>query len=48
MIVMPMDEEIVVISAVRTAIGKFGKSLKDIPARRLGAMAIAVAMIIEL
>src|SRR5208337_1420640 len=37
---MPMDEEIVVISAVRTAIGKFGRSLKDIPAQRLGAMVI--------
>ncbi len=37
---MSMDEEIVVISAVRTAIGKFGKSLKDIPAQHLGAMVI--------
>ncbi len=37
---MPMNEEIVLIGAVRTAIGKFGRSLKDIPAQRLGAMVI--------
>ncbi|HXW69311.1 MAG TPA: acetyl-CoA C-acetyltransferase [Dissulfurispiraceae bacterium] len=35
-----MDNEIVLVSAVRTAVGKFGRSLKDIPAQRLGAMVI--------
>src|SRR2546425_12966530 len=32
--------EAVILSACRTAIGKFGKSLVGIPARRLGAIAI--------
>jgi acetyl-CoA C-acetyltransferase len=39
-----MSEEVVLISAVRTAIGKFGRSLKDIPAPRLGSLVIAEAM----
>jgi acetyl-CoA C-acetyltransferase len=39
-----MAEEVVIISAVRTAIGKFGRSLKDIPAPRLGSLVIAEAM----
>lgn len=30
-------KNVVIASAVRTAIGKFGKSLKDIPVQRLGA-----------
>jgi acetyl-CoA C-acetyltransferase len=38
-----MAEEIVFVSAVRTAVGKFGRSLKDIPAPRLGAVVIAEA-----
>ncbi len=39
-----MVEEIVLISAVRTAIGKFGRSLKNIPAPRLGTLVIAEAV----
>ena len=39
-----MADEVVLISAVRTAIGKFGRSLKDIPAPRLGSLVIAEAM----
>lgn len=35
-----MDEEVVLVSAVRTAVGKFGRSLKDIPAQHLGAVVI--------
>ncbi len=38
-----MAEEIVFVSAVRTAVGKFGRSLKDSPAPRLGAVVIAEA-----
>jgi acetyl-CoA C-acetyltransferase len=36
--------EVVVVSAVRTAIGTFGGSLKDIPPTQLGATVIAEAM----
>ena len=32
-----MSKEVYIISAVRTPIGSFGGSLKDIPATRLGA-----------
>lgn len=39
-----MSEDVVLISAVRTAIGKFGKSLKNIPAPRLGSLVIAEAI----
>ncbi len=39
-----MVEEIVLISAVRTAIGKFGRSLKSTPAPQLGALVIAEAV----
>lgn len=39
-----MVEEVVLISAVRTAIGKFGHSLKSTPAPRLGALVIAEAV----
>jgi acetyl-CoA C-acetyltransferase len=39
-----MSEEVVLISAVRTAIGKFGRSLKDIPAPSLGSLVIAEAV----
>ncbi len=36
--------EVVIASAVRTPIGKFGGSLKDIPARKLGAIVIKEAL----
>ena len=36
--------EVVVVSAVRTAIGTFGGSLKDIPPTKLGAMVVKEAM----
>jgi acetyl-CoA C-acetyltransferase len=39
-----MPEKIVLLSAVRTAIGKFGGALRDIPAPRLGAVVIAQAV----
>jgi acetyl-CoA C-acetyltransferase len=39
-----MAEEVVLVSAVRTAIGKFGKSLKEISAPQLGAIVIAEAL----
>ena len=37
-------KEVYIISAVRTAIGSFGGSLKDVPATRLGAFAIKGAL----
>jgi len=37
-------KEVVIASAVRTAIGAFGKSLKDVPATELGATVIKEAM----
>jgi len=37
--------DIVAISAVRTAMGKFGGTLKDIPAYDLGAVAAKEAII---
>ncbi|HSB34623.1 MAG TPA: beta-ketoacyl synthase N-terminal-like domain-containing protein, partial [Nitrospirota bacterium] len=39
-----MAEEVVIVSAVRTAVGKFGRSLKDVPAPQLGAVVIAEAV----
>ena len=33
-------KEVVIVSAVRTAMGKFGGSLKDVPAVELGATVI--------
>ena len=39
-----MREEAVIVSAVRTAIGKYGRSLKDIPAQRIGALVIKEAV----
>ena len=36
--------EVVIASAARTAIGKFGGTLKDIPTRQLGAIAIKGAI----
>jgi acetyl-CoA C-acetyltransferase len=37
-------EEVVIIGAARTAIGKFGGTLKDVPATRLGSITIAEAV----
>lgn len=39
-----MNKEVVIVSAVRTPLGSFGGSLKDISAPRLGAIAIKAAM----
>ena len=39
-----MPEEVVLVSGVRTAIGKFGRSFKDTPAPRLGAAVIKEAI----
>ena len=35
-----MTREVVVVSAVRTAIGTFGGSLKDVPPTELGALVV--------
>ncbi len=37
-------EEVLIVSAVRTPIGSFGGSLKEIPAHRLGSIAISEAV----
>lgn len=37
-------KEVVIVGAARTAIGKFGGSLKDVPARTLGAVCIEEAL----
>ena len=39
-----MSREVVVVSGVRTAIGTFGGSLKDIPTTDLAALVAAMAM----
>ena len=39
-----MNKEVVIVAAVRTPIGSFGGSLKDVPATRLGAVAIEGAL----
>ena len=39
-----MDKEVVIVAAVRTPIGSFGGALKDVPATRLGAVAIEGAL----
>lgn len=39
-----MTQEVVIVSAVRTAMGKFGGTLKDTPSQRLGAKVIAEAI----
>jgi acetyl-CoA C-acetyltransferase len=39
-----MKKEVCIVSAVRTPIGSFGGSLKDIPAPKLGAIAIKAAV----
>ena len=36
--------DVVIVSAVRTAIGSFGGSLKDVPAADLGALVIKEAV----
>src|SRR3984885_3652946 len=39
-----MDKEVVIVAAVRTPIGSFGGALKDVPATRLGSVAIEGAL----
>ncbi|HXX80449.1 MAG TPA: acetyl-CoA C-acyltransferase, partial [Thermodesulfovibrionales bacterium] len=39
-----MSEGAVILSSVRTGIGKFGRSLRDISAQRLGSIVIAEAL----
>jgi acetyl-CoA C-acetyltransferase len=39
-----MNKEVYIVSAVRTPIGSFGGALKDIPATKLGAIAIKAAV----
>ena len=39
-----MNREVVVVSAVRTAVGTFGGSLKDHPPTQLGAMVVREAV----
>src|SRR5512135_3021882 len=39
-----MSEDAVILSSVRTAIGKFGRFLRDLPAQRLGSIVIAEAL----
>lgn len=39
-----MSEDAVILSSVRSAIGKFGRSLRDLPAQRLGSIVIAEAL----
>ncbi len=39
-----MNKEVVIVAAVRTPIGSFGGALKELPATRLGAVAIEGAL----
>lgn len=39
-----MPGKVVLVSGVRTAVGKFGLGLKDVPAQRLGAIVIKEAI----
>jgi acetyl-CoA C-acetyltransferase len=39
-----MSKSVYIVSAVRTPMGSFGGALKDIPAPRLGAIAIKAAV----
>src|SRR5215218_10560172 len=39
-----MNKEVYIVSAVRTPIGSFGGALKDVPATKLGAIAIKAAV----
>lgn len=41
---MSNEREVVIVSAVRTAIGRFGGTLRDIPASELGAVAIKASV----
>src|SRR4051794_22763621 len=41
---MKMTNEVVIVSAVRTAIGSFQGALKDVPATKLGAIVIDKAL----
>ncbi len=36
--------DVVILSAVRTAIGKFGGTLKDVPAQELGGLVVGEAI----
>ena len=40
-----MTREVVVVSAVRTAIGTFGGSLKDVPPTELGALVVRESLV---
>ena len=39
-----MSRDVVVVSAVRTAIGTFGGSLKDVPPTELGALVVRASL----
>ncbi len=39
-----MPDEVMIVSGVRTAVGKFGRSFRDVPAQRLGAAVIKEAV----
>lgn len=39
-----MSDEVVVVSGVRTAVGKFGRAFRDVPAQKLGSIAIKEAV----
>ena len=39
-----MPEEVVLVSGVRTAVGKFGRAFRDVPAQKLGAKVIKEAV----
>src|SRR3954452_17626699 len=39
-----MEDPVVVVSGVRTAIGRFGGALKDVPAHELGAACVREAL----
>jgi acetyl-CoA C-acetyltransferase len=39
-----MSEEVVLMSGVRTAVGKFGRAFREVPAQQLGAMVIKEAV----
>jgi acetyl-CoA C-acetyltransferase len=39
-----MAEEVVIVSGVRTAVGRFGRSLRGVPATRLGAIVVREAV----
>ncbi len=39
-----MPDEVIIVSGARTAVGKFGRSFRDIPAQRLGSIAIKEAL----